>query len=125
MTAFDASAILMVMKALRVIQRQRANDCCGEGDGSVERRYPETEEAARLFRALADESRLAILRQLRDEGEVCACDFRACCVVAQPTVSHHLKVLREAGLVTSEKHGLEVRYRLNPHALERVRALLP
>ena len=87
--------------------------------------YPGLAEAARLFRALADETRLAILRQLRDRGEVCACDFQACCVVAQPTVSHHLRVLRETGLVTSEKHGLEVRYRLNPAALQRVRALLP
>ncbi len=125
MTTLDVSAILTVMKALRVIQRQKADSCCGDGEAPPERRYPETEEAARLFRALADETRLAILGQLRDEGEVCACDFQACCVVAQPTVSHHLKVLREAGLVTSEKHGLEVRYRLNPTMLERLRALLP
>src|SRR5512138_1416254 len=113
------------MKALRVIQRPKADSCCGDDGGSAERRYPETEEAAKLFKALADETRLALLRQLRDEGEVCACDFQACCLVAQPTVSHHLKVLREAGLVTSEKSGLEVRYRLNPAMLERVRALLP
>jgi ArsR family transcriptional regulator len=88
-------------------------------------RGPELAEAVRLFRALGDETRLAILKQLRDQGEVCACDFRACCVVAQPTVSHHLKVLREAGLVTGEKHGLWVHYRLNPEKLERLRALLP
>ncbi len=112
------------MKALRVIQRPKADNCCVDDGGSVERHYPETEEAAKLFRALADETRLAILRQLRDEGEVCACDFQACCTLAQPTVSHHLKVLREAGLVTAEKRGLWVHYRLNPAALERVRALL-
>ncbi len=117
---------MTAMKALRMIPSGRQSRCCGEGaDAPVERRYPETEEAAKLFRALADETRLAILRQLRDEGEVCACDFQACCLVAQPTVSHHLKVLREAGLVTSEKRGLEVRYRLNPATVERVRALLP
>ncbi len=107
-----------------IVTRKPEASCCG-AHCSTERRYPETEEAARLFKALADETRLAILRQLREEGEVCACDFQACCTLAQPTVSHHLKVLREAGLVTAEKRGLWVHYRLNPAALERVRALLP
>lgn len=101
------------------------SNCCAPSAVSCERIYPGLEEAARLFKALADETRLAILRQLRERGEVCACDFQACCAVAQPTVSHHLKVLREAGLVIGEKHGLEVRYRLNSAMIERVRALLP
>ena len=95
------------------------------GAGTAGPPSPGLEDAARLFRALGDETRLAILRQLRDQGEVCACDFRACCVLAQPTVSHHLKVLREAGLVLAEKRGLWVHYRLNPAAIDRVRALVP
>ncbi len=123
LTDFDVPAILMVMKTLRVVQK--LNNCCRDDDASTRRRYPEHEEAARLFKALADETRLAILRQLRDEGEVCACDFQACCTLAQPTVSHHLKVLREAGLVTAEKRGLWVHYQLNPAKLERLHALLP
>ena len=82
-------------------------------------------EGAKLFKALADETRLAIIRQLRERGEVCACDFVECCDVAQPTVSHHLKVLREAGLVSGDKRGLWVYYRLEPEAFERVRGLLP
>jgi ArsR family transcriptional regulator len=81
--------------------------------------------AAKLLKALADETRLAILRQLSERGEVCACDFVACCEVAQPTVSHHLKVLREAGLVSAEKQGLQVIYRLNRDRLDQVRRLLP
>ena len=85
----------------------------------------ELSEAARLFRALGDETRLAILRQLREQGEVCACDFVAGCSVAQPTVSHHLKVLREAGLVRGERRGLWIYYRIEPAALDRVRELLP
>jgi ArsR family transcriptional regulator len=85
----------------------------------------EVSEGARLFKALGDETRLAILRQLREQGEVCACDFVSCCDVAQPTVSHHLKVLRQAGLVGCERRGLQVYYRLDAGALERVRALLP
>ena len=80
---------------------------------------------ASLFKSLADETRLAILRQLADQGEVCACDFLACCDLAQPTVSHHLKVLREAGLVSTDKRGLWVYYHLNREKLETVRSWLP
>ena len=59
----------------------------------------------RLLAALADPARLAIVRQLAADTETCACDFTDCCDVAQPTVSHHLRVLREAGIVTSERRG--------------------
>ncbi len=58
---------------------------------------------ALLLQGAADPTRLAILRQLAGGDGVCACDFTACCDVAQPTVSHHLKVLREAGWVRSER----------------------
>ncbi len=74
----------------------------------------------RLFGALADPTRLAIVRQLAGEGQVCACDFTACCDVSQPTVSHHLKVLREAGVVSAERHGTWIYYRLQPAMLERL-----
>jgi ArsR family transcriptional regulator len=87
--------------------------------------YPDLEEASLLFKALADETRLSILRQLREQEEVCACNFLACCDLAQPTVSHHLKVLREAGLVVGEKRGLWVYYRLNEAKMARLRQLLP
>ena len=100
-------------------------NCCSPDGRSVLRRYPELEEAARLFRALGDETRLAILKQLREQREVCACDFLACCDRTQPTVSHHLKVLREAGLVDAEKRGLWVHYSLNTRKLEELRSLLP
>jgi ArsR family transcriptional regulator len=89
------------------------------------RLYADLPEAAELFHALADETRLAILRQLQEHTEVCACDFLACCSVAQPTVSHHLKILREAGLVDTEKRGLWVYYTLNQPQLARLKALLP
>jgi ArsR family transcriptional regulator, arsenate/arsenite/antimonite-responsive transcriptional repressor len=85
----------------------------------------ELREGARLFKALGDATRLAILRQLREQGEVCACDFVAGCDVGQPTVSHHLKVLREVGLVRGERRGLWIYYRIEPDALERVRELIP
>jgi len=78
-----------------------------------------------LLAALADPTRMGILRQLAGAPEVCACDFTDCCNVSQPTVSHHLKVLRDAGLVTGDKRGQWVYYALNPAAFERVRQLLP
>jgi DNA-binding transcriptional ArsR family regulator len=74
----------------------------------------------RLLQALADPTRLAILRQLSIEGPVCACDFTACCDVAQPTVSHHLKVLREAGWVDGERRGTWIWYTIRPEALARL-----
>lgn len=76
-----------------------------------------------LLQAAADPTRLAILRELSGADEVCACDFTACCQVAQPTVSHHLRVLREAGWVTAERRGTWVWYALNPEAAARFRAL--
>src|SRR5437762_2833746 len=63
----------------------------------------------KLLQALADPTRLAIVRELGGAAEVCACDFTACCDVRQPTVSHHLKVLREAGVITSERSGARCR----------------
>jgi ArsR family transcriptional regulator len=74
----------------------------------------------RLLQALADPTRLAILRQLSAAGPVCACDFTACCDVAQPTVSHHLKVLREAGWVDGERRGTWIWYTIRPDALARL-----
>jgi len=82
-----------------------------------------TDPDVRLLQAAADPTRLAILRQLSAQGPVCACDFTACCDVAQPTVSHHLKVLREAGWVDGERRGTWVWYTIRPEAAERFRDL--
>jgi DNA-binding transcriptional ArsR family regulator len=68
-----------------------------------------------LLGALADPVRLAIVRQLGAATlPVCACDFTSCCDVSQPTVSHHLKVLREAEVVTTERRGTYIYYELAP-----------
>jgi DNA-binding transcriptional ArsR family regulator len=77
----------------------------------------------RLLQALADPTRLAIVRQLASDGEVCACDLTACCDVRQPTVSHHLKVLREAGAVVGERRGTWIWYRLAPDVATRLGSL--
>jgi DNA-binding transcriptional ArsR family regulator len=76
-----------------------------------------------LLQAAADPTRLAILRQLSQDGEVCACDFIACCEVSQPTISHHLKVLRESGWVTAERQGTSIWYSLCADAVARFREM--
>ena len=76
----------------------------------------------RLLRGVADPSRLAILRRLQCGGSVAACDFD-CCDVRQPTISHHLRVLREAGWVRAERRGTGVYYSIEPWAAERFREI--
>ena len=76
-----------------------------------------------LLQGAADPTRLTILRQLSASNGVCACDFTACCDVGQPTVSHHLKVLRETGWVRSERKASWVWYYLRPEAVDRFRQL--
>jgi DNA-binding transcriptional ArsR family regulator len=75
-----------------------------------------------LLRALGHPTRLAIVRELIGTSEVCACDFTTCCDVRQPTVSHHLRILRDAGVIESERKGTSIFYRLAPVAAERLRA---
>jgi DNA-binding transcriptional ArsR family regulator len=73
------------------------------------------EPDVQLLQAMADPVRLSIVRQLGSHADaVCACDFTECCTVSQPTVSHHLKVLREAGVVTTERKGTYIYYQLAP-----------
>jgi ArsR family transcriptional regulator len=79
----------------------------------------EAERLARLGRALADPIRVQLLDVLRKHaGKVCVCELVPLFDVSQPTVSHHLKVLREAGLVDSEKQGLWAFYHVLPGALD-------
>jgi ArsR family transcriptional regulator len=83
-------------------------------------------ELERLFKALADRHRLQILNCLLQAGEdsICVCDFEAVLGVKQPTVSHHLKQLVDAGLLDREKRGTYAYYRLKTGALDRVSRLL-
>src|SRR5437667_1482208 len=83
----------------------------------------QTDPDVLLLQAAADPTRLAILRQLSSEGPICACNFTGCCDVSQPTVSHHLKVLREAGWVESERRANWIYYSLRPEAVRRFKQL--
>jgi ArsR family transcriptional regulator, arsenate/arsenite/antimonite-responsive transcriptional repressor len=74
-----------------------------------------TEPDVQLLQAIADPVRLSIVRQLAGSSDsICACDFTECCTVSQPTVSHHLKVLREAGIVTTRRQGTYIYYAFAP-----------
>jgi ArsR family transcriptional regulator, arsenate/arsenite/antimonite-responsive transcriptional repressor len=81
---------------------------------------------AQAFKALGDPVRLRLVSLIgaHQGGEVCVCDLTTAFNLAQPTISHHLKVLREAGIITSERRGTWVYYRLVPAALEHMAALL-
>ena len=76
------------------------------------------EDLARRFKALGDPTRVAIVNRLAGAGDVCVCDLVETCDLSQPTVSHHLKILREAGLVESQRRGTWAYYRLVPGAVE-------
>jgi len=86
----------------------------------------EAAEIARGFAALADPARLQILSILAaaPDGEVCVCDLVEPLGKSQPTVSHHLKVLGDAGLVVGERRTKWVWYRLIPERLESLRSAL-
>lgn len=75
---------------------------------------------AHRFKALGDPARLRLLSLIaaHESGQACVCDLTGPLGLSQPTVSHHLKVLREAGLVTGERRGTWVHYSLVPGALQ-------
>jgi len=84
----------------------------------------ETEAAAQLFKALGDPARVRILNLLATSDEpVCACELIPALGLSQPTVSHHLKKLTEAGLLAREQRGVWAFYSIDPAAAERLGAL--
>jgi ArsR family transcriptional regulator len=85
----------------------------------------ELSDEAATFKAVGDAARIAILATLaRNEHEVCVCDFTAGLNLDQSTVSHHLRVLKEAGLVTSVRRGTWGYYSLAPGARAKLEAVL-
>jgi ArsR family transcriptional regulator len=87
---------------------------------------PAAAEMARKLKALADPVRLRLFSAIASHsgGEACVCDISGGIEVSQPTVSHHLKVLRDAGLLTSERRASWVYYAVVPQSLREIAALL-
>ena len=115
----------MAAHAVPVLEQPEVAPCCAPlrvaplaPDGAA--------ELARRFAALGDPVRLRLLSLLASspDSAVCACDLVDPVGKSQPTVSHHLKVLRDAGLVTSEKRGVNIWYAVVPATLELLREAL-
>jgi ArsR family transcriptional regulator, arsenate/arsenite/antimonite-responsive transcriptional repressor len=96
--------------------------CCGPATRPLG--AAESSELAARFKALADPTRVAIVNRLAAADECCVCDLTGAFELSQPTISHHLKVLREAGLVESSRRGTWAYYRLVPEAVQRLRQTL-
>lgn len=90
-------------------------DCCPPG--SMAPPADVNRELVDRFKALGDPTRLAIVNQLAGADEVCVCHLVPEAGLSQPTISHHLRLLRDAGLVTSERRGTWAYYRLVPEAI--------
>lgn len=86
----------------------------------------EVAELSATFKALGDPVRLRLLSMIasRPGGEVCVCELTPAFDLSQPTISHHLKLLRQAGLVDSERRGTWVYYRVRPETTDRMAAAL-
>jgi ArsR family transcriptional regulator len=110
------------VKLLEVIE-----SCCPNGLLAAPLDWTDASRLAETLKALADPARLRILSMISASasGQVCACELTEPLGLAQPTVSHHLKVLNEAGLLDREQRGRWAYYRISPEALSRLREALP
>lgn len=113
------------MPVRELVLTASSGGCCGIGvDGGLTRE--QAEASAALLKAVADPVRLRLLSAIRatDRGEACVCDLTDLVGLAQPTVSHHLKVLVDAGLIEREKRGTWAWFRLVPARLAEVAAII-
>jgi ArsR family transcriptional regulator len=106
-------------------QKRPAGEPCCEPVAYPEIERDRAERMASVAKALGDPVRMQLVDVLRKHaGEVCVCELVPLFDLSQPTVSHHLKILREAGIVGSERRGLWAYYYVNPGALEEFSAWL-
>jgi ArsR family transcriptional regulator, arsenate/arsenite/antimonite-responsive transcriptional repressor len=108
-----------MQKSLKIVTQ---SGCCAPGAPPMP--ADAARELAERFKALSDPTRLAIVNQLAGADEVCVCDLVPHSGLSQPTISHHLKLLRDAGLITSERRGTWGYYRLVPGAIAELAAAL-
>ncbi|WP_327404614.1 metalloregulator ArsR/SmtB family transcription factor [Streptomyces sp. NBC_01288] len=118
----------MSKQELEVIGQGAAGSCCG-GVASAPLDDARATELAKVFKALGDPVRLRLLSMIASQGqggeggrsgEVCVCELTPAFDLAQPTISHHLKLLRQAGLIDCERRGTWVYYWALPEALDRL-----
>jgi ArsR family transcriptional regulator len=100
-------------------QKRPAGEPCCEPVVYPDVQRQQAQRMAKVAKALGDPIRLQLVDVLRKHaGKVCVCELVPLFELSQPTVSHHLKVLREAGIVGSERQGLWAYYYVNPETLE-------
>ncbi len=109
---------------LRTLDPEAVVPCCPPVT-AWELSVPDAERMAAMFKALSDPVRLRLFSKVASHpaGEACVCDIQNV-GVSQPTVSHHLKKLREAGLLTSERRGTWVYYQVAPSVVAAMSAML-
>lgn len=108
-------------KELTVIQN---NNCCPTPP-EIKLERSQAENGAALLASIADPTRLSIVNMLAGSSEaVCVCDITDSFTLGQPTISHHLRILREAGLITGDKRGKWVYYSIVPSKLLEIQNLL-
>jgi ArsR family transcriptional regulator len=106
-------------------QKRPAGEPCCEPVVYPDLARAEAERTAKVAKALGDPIRMQLVDVLRKHaGKVCVCELVPLFDLSQPTVSHHLKVLREAGIVGSERRGLWAYYYVNAEALKELTAWL-
>jgi ArsR family transcriptional regulator len=121
----ESAEVVVAVRELQVLVQRVGGACCAP----IQTETLTTQDAKTLakgFAALGDPVRLQLLSLLATSGEgaVCVCDLVEPVGKSQPTVSHHLKILREAGLVTSERRGTNNWYAAVPGALDALRDAL-
>lgn len=122
-TLVNAMGRRMTNKVAQAVPVTTGRLCCGS---VVDAPLPEDEatELARVLGALADPVRLRLLSLVASQAEICSCDLLGPLGKSQPTVSHHTKVLADAGLLVGEKRGRWVWWRIEPDRLAAVRQAL-
>jgi ArsR family transcriptional regulator, arsenate/arsenite/antimonite-responsive transcriptional repressor len=106
-------------KSLTVLSQRDGESLCCAPLSEVPLSLEQAEQVAPLLKALADPVRLRLMSLVasHEGGEACVCDLTDAFDLSQPTISHHLKVLHDAGLLDREKRGVWVYYRARPEAL--------
>ncbi|WP_329526342.1 ArsR/SmtB family transcription factor [Streptomyces sp. NBC_01462] len=106
-------------------QEDRSAACC-PGLVTAPMDEDQAAELGKIFKALGDPVRLRLLSMIASQagGEVCVCDLTPAFDLSQPTISHHLKLLRQAGLIDCERRGTWVYYWVLPGTLDRLSAFL-
>ena len=124
-TGIDQCQYRCVSKSLTVVSPAETAACCVPLSAQP-LTIEQAEQVAPLLKALADPVRLRLLSLVasHEGGEACVCDLNDAFDLSQPTISHHMKVLHEAGLVDRDKRGVWVYYRIRPQALAGLGALI-